>query len=376
VKIYILETLKMAVEAAAMDPYQLWIDQTCESETSRRVYLLNIREFEKWARERFGLEVRLIPDRWREAKYSGVAEREKFLDELKDVLKVYFGFLKVKTSPLAVNTTMARIVSYLHAFEIPVKTPRLKHAYVFYHNRDISKDEIKTILDHSDARNKAMWLILYEAGMRPETLANLKWRHIKDEFLRHKIPMQIKLTSDILKCRVTERWTFIGQDGFEALKRYLETRLPLKEEDYIFVSENPKGEKLRSGALSQAFNRTVQLLDLAPYRNGKPKEIRLYCLRKAFRKMDVEEAYKEFWMGHTSTATHYVSSDPEYHRQLYTKGYDSLRLYKQVDTEVIAKLTKENMELKQRVDRLESILGELADLKAQIKRENKLLGLP
>jgi len=353
------------------NPYKLWTSQVCESENTNRRYIHDIGRFERWVLEEYGLKVREIPARWKEAKYQGEVEREKFLDELKEILKDYFGHLKGQTTPISVNTTMAAIVSYLHTFEIPVKTPRIKHAYVLYHNMDISKNQIRTVLDHSDFRNRAMWLLLYESGMRPETLVNLKWTHIKDEFLGHKVPMKIKLTSDILKCRVIERWTFIGEDGFEVLKRYLETRLPLKEEDYIFVSENPKGEKLRSGALSQAFNRTVQLLDLAPNRNGKPKEIRLYCLRKAFRKfMDVEEAYKEFWMGHTSTSTHYISTDPEYHRELYSHGYENLRLHKrEVDTETITKLTRENIDLKKRVERLETILGELADLKAQIKSE-------
>jgi len=364
------------------DPYRLWVEEVSESEVTKARYLYDIvHHFEGWLRENYGWEAREIPAMWRKAKYRSVGARERFLDELRDIMRDFFAHLKARQSPLAVNRLMSTVMSYLHSYEIPIKPLRLKHPYVAYHNRDITKEEIRLILDHSDVRNRATYLMFYESGIRPETLVHLTWRHIKDEFLGHKVPMKINLTSDILKCRVAERWTFIGQDGFEALKRYLATRMPLKEEDYVFVTEKPAGRRLKSSAFSQAFNKLVKRLGLAEPRGPdgrKPKELRLYCLRKAFDKLmkaAVPDSYVEFWMGHTGTATHYVSSDPEHHRQLYAKGYESLRVYKQVDAEVIAKLTQENIELKQRLDRLETALAELADLKAQIKRENKLLGL-
>jgi len=352
------------VEDAEMkDPYELWLNQACESEVTYGKYLSTIGRFEVWIRENYGLEARAIPSRWRSAKYKSLAATERFLDELKDLLKDYFAYLKGCYTPLTVNCEISVVISYLHAFDIPVKPLRLKHAYVTYHNRDIEKEEIRRILDHSSVRNRAIDLMLYESGTRPDTLVNLKWKHIREEFLGHKIPMEIELSSDILKCRVSKRWTFIGEDGFEALKRYLTTRLPLKDEDYLFVREKPKGGKMGPSAVSQAFNRIVLKLGLAEPEGtqGKPKDLRLYCLRKAFRKfMVVEEAYKEFWMGHTSTATHYVSSDPEYHRKLYAEGYKSLRLYKpEADAETIAKLREENVALLRKIEGMERRLNKI-----------------
>ena len=152
----------------------------------------------------------------------------------------------------------------------------------------------------------------------------------------------------------------------------------MKDDDYVFLGEKPAGRQLTSNAVSQAFSKIVTELSLAKKNGGKPKDLRLYCLRKAFRKfMVVEEAYKEFWMCHTSTATHYVSRDPEYHRRLYAEGYDNLRLYKpDVEVEMVAKLTRENMELKRRLgemnQRLRDIevkIEEIGDIKEKIKRE-------
>jgi len=238
---------------------------------------------------------------------------------------------------------------------------------VQYHSRDITKEELWEILQHSDVRNRAAYLMLYESGMRPNTLIKLKWRHVKDEFLGHKIPMKIDLPAEILHFRISERWTFIGDDGLEALKSYLVTRWPLKDDDYVFLGEKPAGRQLTTSTISQAFNKIVTELGLTKRKErGKPKDLRLYCLRGAFRKfMIVEEAYKEFWMHYASTArvrTHYVSRDPEYHRQLYAEGYENLRLCGAEDHEIL-RLTRENVKLRQRVEQLEdSILKELSGL--------------
>jgi len=357
------------------NPYTLWINQVSESDGTSKRYMTDIQHFAAWSLESYGINVQRLPVRWRQAKYKGEAERERFLDELKDIVKDYFAQLKREYAPLSVNRGMSVIMSFLHNFDIPIKPMRLRHPYVIYHNRDITKEEMRLILEHSDVRNRAIDLMLYESGMRPDTLANLRFKHIKGEFLANRIPMKIDLTEDILKCRVSERWTFIGEEGFEALKKYLVTRLPLKDEDYVFVSEKPPGRKLKSNALSQAFNKMVQKLRLAISQGkGKPKPLRLYCLKKAFRKfMLVEEAYKEFWMGRsgneapaiTGASIHYISRDVEYHRQLYAQGYEGLRLHPPSSglQTMVNKLTAQNQDLRERLERLENTDPLLTDIK-------------
>jgi integrase len=346
---YYSEVLK-----AVRDPYELWLNQVSESETTKRRYLQDILQFERFAVENYGLDVKSLPLKWRQAKYNGEAEREKFLDQLNDVLRDYFAFLKGRVTPLSVKRKMSTVMSFLHAFDIPAKPLRIRYPYVVYHNRDITKDELRLIVEASDVRDRAIWLILYESGMRPQTLAKLKWKHVKADF--GNVPMRIDLTPDILKCRVSQRWTFIGEDGVKALKTYLASRLPLKDDDFIFTTEKPSNKPLTSQAMSQAFNKIVQKLKLAKSEGKKPKELRLYCLRKAFRKYmasAVDSAYVEFWMGHTSTATHYLSMDVEFHRQLYKKGYENLRLYEP------SNITKILEEQRAEIERLRSQLNQM-----------------
>jgi integrase len=366
------------------NPYDLWLNQVSESDSTSRRYLQDIRQFEKWAEKNHGLVVEGIPGRWRQAKYAGEAEREKFLDELRDIANDYFVTLKKSYSNLSVNRSMSVVMSFLHHFDIPIKPIRIRHPYVVYHNRDITKDEIRSIMDHSDVRNRAMYFMLYESGMRPGTLVNLRFKHIKGDFLARKVPMKIDLTADILKCRVSDRWVFIGDEGFQALTKYLALRLPLEDDELVFRKEKTGKrrlikDKMESGAVSQAFNKTVNKLRLSEKKGNKPKDLRLYCLRKAFRKFmatGVDQAYVEFWMGHTSTATHYLSHDVEHHRALYAKGYANLRLHKpEGDEEAVANLAKENLALKEELGKLKAEVGRLDsnEMKKKLEEQNEVI---
>jgi len=350
------------------DPYELWLNQVCTSQESLKRYRIDISNFEIWAREEHELVVGSIRSLWREAKYSGKeAEKERLVDQLKDIMAEYFLYLKKSgITQFSINRSMAVVMSFFHYLDVPIKSIRIKHPCVLYHNRDITKAEICTILEHSDVRNKAVYEMLYETGMRPWTAVRLRWKHIKEDFLARKIPMKIELPSEILKCGVSSRFVFIGSEGFAALNNYLMKRhLPLSDEDYVFVSEKPYGRKLGTHAISQSFNVIVKQLKLAETRGRKPKALRLYCLKKAFSKfmaIEVDRALVEFWVGHTDTKTHYIPEDVEHHRALYAKGYSHLRLTEtQIPIEIAEDLKKKNQQIEKLQDSLNR-LKPLADL--------------
>ncbi len=168
--------------------------------------------------------------------------------------------------------------------------------------------------------------------MRAGTAVNLKYWQIKEDFEAEKIPMKILLPSSSLKDHVGDRWTFIGEDGLRELKEYLEPRLPLEDEDYVFASEKKgrvKGEQFSVASLSVKFGRIASKLELTKPKAGKPKRVRMHGLRKYFRNnMRADSAYIKFWMGHSlGVDAHYITRDPERHRKEYKKGYEFLRIF-------------------------------------------------
>ena len=172
----------------------------------------------------------------------------------------------------------------------------------------------------------------------------------------------IDLPSELLKDRVEHRWAFIGEDGFKTLRDYLKPRLlSIKNDDLIFLPRRSDYSTVSRDSFSGIFSKLVLKLGIAESTgHRKPKQIRLYCLRKYFmnnvRYEGFDHTFKEFWMGHKTTQTHYVSRNIERHREEYAKAYSNLRIYEKTPIEMKA-LTQE----------LEKTKGELETLRKQVK---------
>jgi len=332
----------------------LWIKKVCGSKNSAKTYRPKIQRFFKHVR----IEADELVAEWKNVKYD-LRLREKFLDEWTDKIEnyIYFNFQDYTSGSRMQE--LAVIVSFFKnscARGIPVSPKWAKHTFVKYHNRDIKREEIRRILEHSSKRDKAFFLMLAESGLRPETLVQLRYKHVKEDFEASRTPMKIDLPSELLKDRVEHRWSFIGEDGFDALEDYLKPRLPLRHDDLIFTPrrKDAPNRLLTRNTFSVIFSNLALKLGIAEkVEKGKPKQIRLYCLRKYFMNSakyeGFDHTFKEFWMGHKTTQTHYISRDIERHREEYEKAYPNLRIHKKtpIELEVIKrKLETTERELK------------------------------
>jgi integrase len=282
---------------------------------------------------------------------------------------------------------LVAVRSFLGFWKIPLDVDLPKHACVIWHNRDLKKEEIKQILTFASARDRVIWLVMAESGMRADTAVNLKYWQIREDFEAKRVPMKSLLPSSVLKDHVGDRWTFLGEDGFRELSDYLQRRMPLEKDDFVFASEREgkvKGEQFSPASISTKFNRIVQKLGIdksvsidpttGKLRKGerpKPKQIRLHGLRKFFRNnMRAEKGYLDFWMGHSlGVDAHYISRDPEEHRQRYLQGYKYLRLY-EASPETLSDVyeqmrlkDREIKDLKGRLDSLQPFITSVENLK-------------
>jgi len=341
-----------------------WLKKACGSEVSSGDYRRRIEKFFKY----LDTEPDNLLLAWKKVKYDYRA-REKFIDEWTEKIEDYVYNKYENYAPATRMQELAVVVSFFKHHRIPVEPDREKHVYVKYHNRDITKKEIKRILEHANIRDRTFFLMMLESGLRPNTLVQLRYKHIKKDIEANRVPMMIELPSELLKDRVSARWTFIGEDAFKSLKEYLKTRIPLKNEDLIFTPERSdvKREYLAPTTFTNKFGGIALKLGITEREEkGKPRKIRLYCLRKYFnnelRYEGFDPAYKEFWMGHETTQTHYISRDIEKHREIYAKAYTSLRIYKPEKTELTPK----------QVEKLKQKLAEEIEAKIRAEYEGKL----
>jgi integrase len=339
-----------------------WLKKSAGSPRTEYLYR-NV--FALYARKN-GLDAEAIVSEWRTVKYD-YAERERFLDRHMEILERYAVSELCRLTPKGRQTELAAILSFYHHNKIPLEADIKERIYVVNHNRAIKKEEILRILEHASLRDRCFFLMMLESGLRPLTLCLLRYRNIKTDFEAGRVPMKIDLESKILKDNVSARWTFIGEDGFKCLKEYLAPRIPLKNDDVLFLavhSKLQKGEALSPSLFSTCFGDIVKKLgwankgDLKRFRN----ELNLYTLRKYFRNnMKVSDpAFREFWMCHSlGVDSHYFEAnldDPqtvERHRAEYAKGYPSLRVYSESlgeDTKAqISVLQSQNKELREQI---------------------------
>ena len=152
-------------------------------------------------------------------------------------------------------------------------------------------EELRRMLDVSDIYTKFSIVFLAQSGMRPEDALKLNMGHIHRELNLGNIPLAICfLPEKDRNSGIGERVTFLGSDGVEILKEYLECRKMKGEkitmDSPLFVSRTSKynGKKI-IGLSKHKLNHRVKEADKKAgigNGNGKYGRMRTYCLRKFF----------------------------------------------------------------------------------------------
>jgi integrase len=352
-----------------------WLAARAESDKTLIEYTRGIAAFEEFCQRR-GKSISSIVEDWRAAHYSGPREEQMFLDRWQDLIKAYTTYIKPRYAPLSQKVFLTVPKSFFSFWKIPLDVDLPRRACVLYHNHDLTKKTIRQILSKASQRDRAIFLLMAESGLRSNTVVNLKYWQIKEDYEEGLIPMRILTPASEIKDHVGDRWSFIGEDGVKTLKEYLEPRMPLRDQDYVFATEKPsrvKGEQFTEASLSTIFRRITEHLKMekgSPF--GKPGHYRMHGLRKYFRNnMKAEESFRKFWMGHSlGVDAHYISRDSEEHRRRYAQGYKQLRIFEQASsvklTEIAHELKqkdKEILELKQLLVKKDM---EIAELNAKI----------
>ena len=309
-------------------------------------------------------------------EYEKSSDRD-FKKKYAQLLRAFRSHLFTKQlSPNTIHSGTTAVKSFFKYNDLPLGHVPMAQQRVLYHNRDITKKEIKLILDASRPREKAFYIIMAQSGLRPHTISHLKYKHIKEDFEKKIVPCKIDVPQEIAKGKYGSYFTFIGKEGVKYLRAYLNTRPNLKDDDYLFPMQGST-ERVNPKSITGLFTRTVLklqqkgLIAVKQEVEGKPRDIRLYNLRKFFRKFahQAGSEIRDFWMGHTVKAgvdDHYRPQDVEFHRKLYKeKAMPFLRIETHTPTETDKKITEleeENKELGTKVTELDKRIKKYEDM--------------
>jgi integrase len=359
-----------------------WLANRAEADGTKGLYRFCIDKFIEFCRVKWKEDFYGVVDAWRQTRLKGPRKMDPFLDRWTDIVRNYSTTIKPHYAPLTTKNHMTALKSFFRYWKIPVDVDLPKRAYVIFHNRDMTREDVRQILTHGSPRDRVLWLVMAESGMRGQTAVSLKYWQIREDFEKAVIPMRILTPAAALKDHVGDRWTFIGEDGFKELKEYLKPRLPLQDNDYVFASERQSrvlADQFTPASLSTKFNRVVQKLGIDKSLGiRKPKPIRMHGLRKYFRNnMKAESAYREFWMGHSlGVDAHYITRDIEVHRKEYMKGYEFLQIFEPSAvslTDLLADMRKKTQDIAALKTQNDQFLTQITNLKAENREMSQQL---
>ena len=282
----------------------------------------------------------------------------------------------------SIKVTVAAVQSFFKYSDLPMGHIPMARETVTFHNRDIEREEIAEILNISTPRDRAFFAVMAQSGLRPDTISKLKIKHLEPDWSKGTIPCKISIPQELAKGKYRGYFTFIGEEALRHLRNYLKTRPNLTRESLLF-SQYGKEKPLDRRNISHVFHNAIVklrnkgIMDFTQKERGKPSDVRLYNLRKFFRKQTHQAGFEivQFWMGHIVTAgveESYRPSDPEFHRKLYTeKAMPFLRIEKDTPLEtdkIIAKQAEEIEKLKVKLAGYEEMDKELSDLKTLTKK--------
>jgi len=259
-------------------------------------------------------------------EYENTTDREfkrKYAKLVRDFIS-----LQIKDFAVgSIGTFVSAVRSFFMYNDLPLGHVPIAKGMVVYHNRDITKEEIKLLLGISRPRDKAFFCLMAQTGLRPYTICKLELKHIEPEFSKKTIPCKIDVPQEIAKGKYGAYFTFMGEDSIRYLNNYLHKRKHIKPDDYLFTKHG-SNKPITPNALSVCFKALVNKLRITGNMNfertaGKPAEVRLYNLRRYFRKFAgimADDKHVQFWMGHSlGVDDHYFSRDVELHRKVYAE---------------------------------------------------------
>lgn len=347
-----------------IDPVDNWLDSVAYSHSQSKA----TEDQYKRVWERFSTDIRMTSEEIIE-DYECSDDRNVMRKHAR-LIRCWIGKLMKKgLTNTSIKVMVGAVKSFYKYNDLPLGHIPQAMSGTVYHNRDITKEEIVQIMAVVKIREKAFFAVMAQSGLRPHTIKQLKLKHLEG---LEKIPCKIEVPQELAKGKYGSYVTFLGLDALKYLKQYFAIRKNLNSESLLFCAHDDPKKPVNVKDMSRAFRLAARKLEKSgaldyEIRRGKPSELRLYNLRKFFRKQANQMGFENvnYLMGHTvrGSDANYKPQDPEFYRELYAeKAIPFLRLETSspLETEkAITTLEQENRELKNQIKRLENTIGKI-----------------
>ena len=223
-----------------------------------------------------------------------------------------------------------------------------------------------------------------QSGLRPCVVQKLRLGMIENLDVEQESYL-IQVPEEIEKGKFGSHPAFKGKEARKYLKMYLETRKDeLMPESLLFITHKKPKREINTKNLSRAFQYTARKLKKTGHMtykirgSGKPSEIRLYNLRKFFKKYAYQmgEENVNFLMGHTIVGSNanYKAKDPEHYRKIYEeKALPNLKLEEAKPADLYKLKQEHQEEIAELRTELATVTNKLAKKDTEIQELKQLI---
>ena len=299
-----------------------------------------------------------------------IMARDHFDDFKGSVSDVIRGLEKKGTMGASISTGIKPMISYLKFYNVSVKLG----INIRNENRNLKaekevipgKDNLAKILRMATLRERVSISLMAFSGLRPEVLGNIDGsdglvigdipdlRITEGKVNYDHVPVQINVRPELSKIR-TAYFTFLGPEGSEYLKEYLELRIAsgetLKKNTPVIVPvEKQLLEKKNRFLLTTLLLRRIKGTIIKAGFEWRPYIFRIYFgtnLDSAEAKGLISHPWRQFIMGHKGDIEEtYTKKEGkiEEGREQYSKCLDYLETSEHgIKEEDVAKITTSTM---------------------------------
>ena len=276
---------------------------------------------------------------------EGMPDQKKLL-ELVNQLDEFNGFLRAKElATSTIGSYIKAIKSLCQANGLKLELPYRIKRTVKYEDRAPTPEELSKLIDLADIRDEVIVSCLALGGFREGTLAQLKYRHVKEDLERGVVPIHVHVEAEITKGKYHAYDTFLGKEATNYLNAYLGMRrrgnmkkyncsdgrivekgIPPEEiTDESPLIRNKHRAKVAPVTPKQIYN-TVHALyrktGIISSSSRRRHKLRVHSIRKFFRTqlsaLGVDRDYIEYMMGHTISTYHDIQMKGiEFLRNIY-----------------------------------------------------------
>ena len=210
----------------------------------------------------------------------------------------------------------APVKSFYNYNNVPLKLKTPKHTVRERSPHTI--EEIKTLMNIADVRERAFIMLLKDCGMSREDVITLRYRDIKTEYEAGKEVIHLKV---VRQKESIEYDTFIGKNAIESLKAYLKYRQQKGEKitDNTTIMATRNGQPLTPENLSAIFDR---LSDECGFKTS-PHRFRKYF--ESHLALSAPSILVKYWLGHSlGVEKSYFMPPLEKQREKYAESYKEI----------------------------------------------------